>query len=94
MKNQIKVTSESAQASAEIRTEAAVRILPLVSSESNDGPSFKDGDGDGPDTDLERVEIDFATNGYVVTFYSDDGLIEKTIFDNFDEVLTAIRERH
>lgn len=66
----------------------AIRIL---------GPSadtgFKDEDG-GDDTGLSQVIVDFAVNGYCVTYFYEDGTDLKQIYENFDDMMNDIRAKH
>lgn len=83
-----------ASASAEIRTEAAIKLFKPSSKESDEteDPKHKDGDDDG--IILQIITIEIVTNGYLVTFSYDDGTEEKYIQDDFDEVLKFIRSQH
>ena len=69
-------------------------MFPQTSSRTSDGgPIDKDGEG-GDDTDITQVLIEFAQNGYMLTFSLEDGTEEKSVHTDFDEVLLAIRSRH
>lgn len=67
--NQPKKNTPLAQASSELNTEAALKLMPqaLKSFKSHKGPEHGDGDGDGPDGTVMKYEIDVAENGFLVT---------------------------
>ena len=93
--NQPKKPSTLAQASTEIRSEAAIKLFPATATKSSDqGPIDKDGEDGGDETDLSTVLIEIAQNGYMITFTLEDGTEEKSVHTDFDDVLKAIRSRH
>jgi hypothetical protein len=92
--NRPKKPSTVAQASTEIRSEAAIKLFPATSKKTEDyGPIDKDGE-EGDDTDISTVLIEVAQNGYMITFTLQDGTEEKSVHTDFDDVLKAIRSRH
>jgi hypothetical protein len=57
-------------------------------------PEFKDKDGSDDDIGLTDVHIEFATNGYMVTYSYDDGSEKRAIYTDFNELLADIRTSH
>lgn len=56
-----------------------------------DDTSHKDGQDD---TSLDRVVIDVAQNGYLLSLIYDDGSELKTVYENFDLLLKDLRSAH
>lgn len=78
----------------DISAEAVLKTFPnkLVNVTNKSGTSHKDDDGSS--NDVSTFIVDIALNGYVLTISREDGLEEKYIFDNFDEVLSAMKKAH
>lgn len=62
-------------------------ILPMDSKPAN---SYKDG-GD-EEVEIAKIEIDFAINGFCVTFLYIDGTYDKEIHESMDQVLESIKQ--
>jgi hypothetical protein len=95
MKQQRK-NSTNAQGNLSQSTEAVLKFPPPASSSSkSNGPSFKDGDGDGPMSDVQTFTIEVALNGFFVTIIYDDFEIgnERYVVETMDEVVELLRKK-
>lgn len=89
--NHPRKNSIRAQASSEMNTEAAVKLLPLTSSKDENDLEFKDGDG-GPDPGFVNcITIDVAENGYCVTTVYVDMPPERYVVTDFADVLKILK---
>lgn len=59
-----------------------------------DDPELKDKDGSDDENDLTQVVIEFAANGYMVTWSYEDGSEKKAIYNDFNDALADIRTSH
>lgn len=53
-------------------------------------PMDGDGEDDG-DESLETIQVDIATNGFMLTYLYDDGSALKYVLNDFNEVLEHMR---
>jgi hypothetical protein len=86
-----------AEALEVVKAEAAVKLVPIQSKDPSREPikGPVDGDGDEPgEPEVESFFIEIALNGFVLTVNLDDGLQEKTVHTDFNELLSSIRSRY
>jgi hypothetical protein len=78
----------------EISAEAVLKTFPnkLVNVSNKSSTSHKDDDDSS--NDVISFVVDVVINGYVLLIIREDGLEEKYIFDNFDDVLSAMKKAH
>lgn len=78
----------------DLHAEAVLKTFPskVFSHSGKSDSSHKDDDGSS--NDVVSFIVDVVINGYMLTISREDGLEEKYIFEDFDEVLSAMKKAH